>query len=82
MSMTPRQKDVLDFVVDFQKEYGFSPTFREIGAGIGVKSVSRIAVLLNALQDRKYITYRSGGHRSIEILRTQPLNPKVAEPDL
>jgi len=73
MSLTPRMKDTLDFIVDYQVERGYSPTFREIADGIGVSSTGRIQVLVNALQDRGYITTRAGGRRSIDVLRTTPM---------
>jgi repressor LexA len=74
MSLTPRQKDTLDYIVDFQEEYGFSPSYHEIAAGIGVNSIGRVAALVTALKDRGYVTTRSGGKRSIEILRTSVLD--------
>ena len=73
MILTPRMKDTLDFIVDYQVERGYSPTFREIADGIGVSSTGRIQVLVNALQDRGYITTRAGARRSIDVLRTTPM---------
>lgn len=73
MSLTPRMKDTLDYIVEFQVEKGYSPTFREIADGIGVSSTSRIQALVNALQDRGYVTTRAGGRRSIDVLRTTPM---------
>jgi len=73
MSLTPRMKDTLDYIVEFQVEKGYSPTFREIANGIGVSSTSRIQALVNALQDRGYVTTRAGGRRSIDVLRTTPM---------
>lgn len=73
MSLTPRMKDTLDYIVEFQVEKGYSPTFREIADGIGVSSTSRIQVLINALKDRGYISTRAGGRRMIDVLRTTPM---------
>lgn len=73
MSLTPRMKDTLDFIVDFQVEKGYSPTFREIANGIGVSSTGRVQVLVNALKDRGYISTRAGGRRMIDVLRTTPM---------
>ena len=73
MSLTPRMKDTLDYIVEFQVEKGYSPTFREIADGIGVSSTSRIQVLVNALKDRGYISTRAGGRRMIDVLRTTPM---------
>lgn len=73
MSLTPRMKDTLDYIVEFQVEKGYSPTFREIADGIGVSSTSRVQVLVNALKDRGYISTRAGGRRMIDVLRTTPM---------
>ncbi len=73
MSLTPRMKDTLDYIVEFQVEKGYSPTFREIANGIGVSSTSRVQVLVNALKDRGYISTRAGGRRMIDVLRTTPM---------
>jgi repressor LexA len=73
MSLTPRMKDTLDYIVEFQVEKGYSPTFREIADGIGVSSTSRVQVLVNALKDRGYIMTRAGGRRMIDVLRTTPM---------
>jgi len=72
--MTPRQKDTLDFIVSFQREHGFSPTYQEIAEGIGVKSIGRIATLVTALKDRGFINTRPGGVRAIEVLKTTILD--------
>ena len=80
MSLTRRQKDTLDYIVDFQEEFGFSPSYHEIAAGIGVSSLGRVATLVTALKDRGYITTRIGGKRSIEILKTGVL-PRKEDPE-
>lgn len=72
MSLTPKQKQTLDFVVDFTKDNGYSPSFIEIAKGIEVASISRVHTLITALKDRGYVATRAGGRRTIEILRSKP----------
>ena len=41
--ITKKQQRILDFIVDYTDKNGVSPTYREIGAGLGLKSVSSVA---------------------------------------
>jgi SOS-response transcriptional repressor LexA len=38
--MTPRQRQVLNAIEEFRDRYGLSPSIREIGTAIGLKSSS------------------------------------------
>jgi len=80
MSLTPRQKDALDFIVEFQTKHQYSPTYREVAAGIGVSSHSRAANLVHALQDRGYVNIRPGGKRMIEVLKKNVIQESVLVP--
>ncbi len=52
MALTKKQKDVLDYITDFVREKGYSPTQKEIQEFFGFKS-------LGSVQD--YIKYLSNG---------------------
>ena len=41
--ITKKQKRILDFIVDFKDKNGISPTYREIAAGVELKSVASVA---------------------------------------
>ena len=73
MSLTQRQKDVLDFVIHFQSNKGFSPTYKEIADGLGVRSVGGVAAHISKLVDRGYVKTLPGNRRMIEVLKTTPL---------
>jgi repressor LexA len=66
-SYTPRQRSILQFIADYQKKHGVSPTLEEIGAEFGVHRVT-IFQHVNALVHRGAIRRTAQLARSIEIL--------------
>lgn len=73
--MTPQQKKLLDFIIKFQKENGYTPSFEEMSCGIGQASKSGIHKLMRGLEERGYIETRRYKRRYIEILKTK-IEPK------
>ncbi|HWK65370.1 MAG TPA: MarR family transcriptional regulator [Rhizobiaceae bacterium] len=67
--LTVRQRQVLDFIIDYQKKRVVAPTFSEIADGIGLGSKSGVNRIINALAERGYITHMPGRARSIVVLR-------------
>ena len=43
VKLTKKQLALLDFLQDFTEENGYSPSYREIMAGMGLSSVSAVA---------------------------------------
>lgn len=66
--MNNRQLEVLDFIKRFIVDNGYSPTVREIMAGLNFKSPSSIQDYLRALVRNGIITYDRGKSRTIELL--------------
>ncbi len=66
--LTPKQKDVLDFIVSFINEKGYSPSFREIAAGLDLASPSTVHVHIQALRERGYLhaAATDAGSRELE----------------
>jgi len=65
--LTDRQKNVLDFIIEYQKEHETSPTIQEISEHIGVKSSATTHQHLEALEDRGFIKRQKGLTRAIEV---------------
>ena len=40
---------ILQFIIDYIQEHGYSPTIREIGAGVGLKSTSSVVYHLKCM---------------------------------
>ena len=63
--MTSKQKEIYDFIISYMKENLFSPTVREIGMGVGIKSTSSVYTHLKNLQKHNLITMRESEPRTI-----------------
>lgn len=62
--LTPRQREVLDWIKGFIREHGMPPTVREIGEAFGIKS-SSVFDLLKALERKGYLQRGDLGARSL-----------------
>jgi len=67
MALTPRQKEVLDFLVEFSETHGYSPSFEEIAGGVGLASLATVHKHITALEQKGYLRRRFNESRSIEI---------------
>ena len=54
-NLTPRQNDLLNFIIKFKQTNGYSPTTKEMRRGINTKSKSHIEIMLDTLEDKNYI---------------------------
>ena len=66
--ITKKQQAVLDFLQDFTEEKGYSPSYREIQAGLGLSSVSAAAEHIDNMVARGILKKVPGAARSLEIL--------------
>jgi len=62
-----RHEKIMHFLADFQVNNGFSPSIRDIGENIGVKSTSLVDYYLNQLEEMGYIKREKHISRSICI---------------
>ncbi len=67
MALTPRQKEVLDFLVDYSERNGFSPSFEEIANGLKLASLATVHKHITALEQKGYLKRRYNESRSIEV---------------
>lgn len=65
--ISPKQKQVLDFVTSYTSKKGFSPSHKEIAKKLGIKTVSTIHQHLSALQEKGYIHKQKNQQRSVLI---------------
>lgn len=63
--MTPREKDVYDFIVAYRAQNGRSPTFQEIGTGVGLKSVSTVHKYVSSLVQKGILEHAQGTMRAL-----------------
>jgi repressor LexA len=70
-----RQTRIMQFLTDFQESHGYSPSIREIGEYIDVKSTSLVDYYLRQLEKLNYI--RRDGRISRSICVLQPMYGSV-----
>lgn len=73
MALTRRQKEALDFIDDFIREKGYSPSFGEIATGLGLASIATVHKHLTALETKGYLV------RSFNQSRALDLGPRYYE---
>lgn len=66
--LSERHRKILDFLIRFQEENGYSPSIREIGDSINVKSTSLVDYYLTQLEQMGYIQRDDRVSRSIRVL--------------
>ncbi len=66
LSLSPKQKQVLDFIVTFIQERGYSPSYREIATGLDLASPSTVHAHIQALRMRGYVRGSDSDNRELE----------------
>src|SRR6202050_2213057 len=67
MALTQRQKGVLDFIADFIKENGYSPSYEELSQGLHLASLAPVHKHIQALESRTYLRRLFNQSRSLEV---------------
>ncbi len=62
-----KERQVLEFLVQFQGKHTYAPTLREIADATGHRSVSTIHVILRNLIDKGYVQKVDGNSRVLKI---------------
>ena len=68
---TDKPQQILDFVNHFVQEYGYAPSVREIGAGVGLNSTASVSYHLQKLQDQGLLSAPGGKGSKRAIATTQ-----------
>lgn len=68
MAITRRQKEVYDFVADFVQQHGYSPSFEEIGRGLGLNSLATVHKHVSNLEKKGLVKRDYNRSRSIDLL--------------
>jgi len=58
-------QDILDFIEQYVRVHGFSPSLADIGRGVGLTSRSAILRRISKLRERGKLTYMDGVPRTI-----------------
>nr|WP_018790932.1 transcriptional repressor LexA [Salinispora arenicola] len=66
VSLTDRQRQILDVIRSWVQRHGYPPTVREIGAAVGLGSPSSVAHHLKTLTHHGLIRRAPGGPRAVD----------------
>ena len=80
MALTKRQRQMYDFIAEFVQSNGYSPSFEEIGAAMGLSSLATVHKHLNNLETKKMLRRDYNRSRSIDVLPLPEGIPSRARP--
>jgi repressor LexA len=79
MSLTKRQKEVLDYLVNFINKRGYSPSFEEIGRSLKLTSLATVHKHLSTLEKKGFVRRGYNQSRSIEVRQLpKPVSDQLA----
>lgn len=62
-----KEREVLEFLVQFQNQYGYSPTLSEIAKATGHRSNSTVHTLIRSLVEKGYVQKVEGNARVLKV---------------
>src|SRR6266404_1961234 len=68
MAITKRQREVYDFISDFVQRNQYSPSFEEIGEGLGLSSLATVHKHISNLEKKGLLSRDYNRSRSIDLL--------------
>jgi repressor LexA len=68
MAITRRQREVYDFIAGFVQSHGYSPSFEEIGEGLGLSSLATVHKHISNLEKKGLLRRDYNRSRSIDVL--------------
>jgi repressor LexA len=78
MTLTKRQKQVLDSLVSFLNRQGYSPSYEEIAKALGLASLATVHKHLSTLERKGFIRRAHNRSRSVEIVHLpRPVREEV-----
>lgn len=63
-----KEREILEFIAQFQRQYGYSPKLAEIAGATSHKSNSTVHALISSLVEKGYIQKVDGNNRVLKIL--------------
>jgi repressor LexA len=69
MALTPKQKNVLDFIASATLREGYCPSYEEIARGVGLSSLATVHKHISTLEQKGYLSRKFNESRSLEVAR-------------
>ena len=73
-----KEREMLEYLAQFQKQYGYAPTLREMATATNHRSVSTVHAIVRNLVDKGYIQKVEGNARILKILDKTFASPKLS----
>ena len=68
MALTKRQRELYDWISEFVQKHGYSPSFEEIGGGLGLSSLATVHKHISNLEKKGLLKRDYNRSRSIDLL--------------
>ena len=68
INLTVRERETLDFIINYKNKHGYSPSINDIKKGIYTASNTNVLRFIRQLEDKNYISTVPHTARSITIL--------------
>ena len=68
MALTKRQREVYEFIAEFVQRHSYSPSFEEIGEGLGLSSLATVHKHISNLEKKGLLRRDYNRSRSIDVL--------------
>lgn len=79
MAITKRQRQVYDFLQEFMQKNGYSPSYEEIGAGLGLSSLATVHKHISNLEKKGMLKREYNRSRSIDVLPVRGLFKRAVQ---
>jgi repressor LexA len=68
MALTKRQRQIYNFIADFVQKNGYSPSFAEIGQGLGLSSLATVHKHITNLHNKGLLKRELNRSRSLDVM--------------
>ncbi|MFA6501319.1 MAG: transcriptional repressor LexA [Parachlamydiales bacterium] len=75
-ALTPKQKNILDFITTFSKNKGYSPSLEEIGNKFDL-AISTVHQHVQALKDKGYLRKEENQPRGVSVFEKTPDSTEI-----
>src|SRR5260370_6730058 len=70
-TLTKRQKQLLDYLTDYNSEHGYAPTLAEVGQYFGLSSLATVHKHLHNLEQKGFIKRQHNHSRALEVVESE-----------
>lgn len=68
-----KERELLNYLIQYQEQHGFSPTLREMADAMNRRSVSTMHAIIRSLVEKGYVQKVDGNTRTLKILKAESL---------